>query len=55
MNQPKPSLKTTIKLFIKFRSKIKDYYHKNWETNLMAIEPTEDGVAKFEIDEIEVI
>ena len=56
MNQPKPSLKTIIKVFRKFRCKIKEYYHKQWDNTPLGIEPPdEDGVPKVEIDQSEVI
>lgn len=30
MKQPKPGLNTIVKIFRKFRKKIKEFYHKNW-------------------------
>ena len=56
MNQPKPSLKTIIKVFRKLRCKIKEYYHKQWDNTPLGLEPTDEvGIAKVEIDESEII
>lgn len=54
MKQPKPFLKTIIKVFRKFHSKIKEFYLKKWELTPMGMEPIDEGVPKIEIDESEV-
>ena len=55
MNQPKPCLKTIVKIFWVFRTKIKEYYHKKWMEYQLGMEPCDEGVPKVEIDEREVI
>ena len=44
MKQPKPGLYCIVNIFKKFKKKIKEFYHKNWNTNLLGFESFEDGV-----------
>lgn len=48
-------MKTLVKIFRVFRTKIKECYHNKWKEHQLGIEPTDEGVPKVEIDESEVI
>ena len=47
MGQSTPNEKTIIKIFRKLRNKIKIYYHKIWNQNLLGSEPAEDGKPRW--------
>ena len=44
-----------IKIFREIRQKIKKYYHTLWSHTELGLEPAENGKARIEIDESELI
>lgn len=49
------AVKTIIKFYRYLRHQIKINLHKEWENNLMGVEPTEDAKPRLEIDESKII
>ncbi len=55
INKPSTTNKAIIKLFQFLREKIRIKYHEEWKKRPLGMEPSNNGVARVEIDESEII